>query len=198
MKTYGYARVSSRDQNPARQLQTLREFPIPEEQIFVDHQSGATFTRPSWKHLLRIARRGDIIVVHSIDRLGRNYTEIQEVWKKLTKERGIQLVVLDMPLLDTRHTPENLTQEFVADLVLQIMSYVAQNEREAIHRRQAEGIAKAKRKGIKFGNPGKPLPADFREVVGEWRNHAISLNEALEQLECSRSYFYKNVKQLGL
>ena len=198
MKIYGYARVSSRDQNPARQLDTLREFPVAESHIYVDHQSGKDFSRPAWQQLTKRCKKGDTIVVHSLDRLGRSYTEVVREWKKLTGSRGVQMVVLDMPLLDTRHEHPDLTHEFIVDLVLQIMSYVAENERRSIRQRQAEGIAAAKARGIHFGNPGKPLPTDFPETVQAWRKQEITLQEALNRLDCSRSYFYKNVKTLGL
>lgn len=198
MTIYGYARVSSRDQNPARQLNTLREFPVAESHIYVDHQSGKDFSRPAWQQLTKRCKKGDTIVVHSLDRLGRSYTEVVREWKKLTGSRGVQMVVLDMPLLDTRHEHPDLTHEFIVDLVLQIMSYVAENERRSIRQRQAEGIAAAKARGIHFGNPGKPLPTDFPETVQAWRKQEITLQEALNRLDCSRSYFYKNVKTLGL
>lgn len=194
MTIYGYARVSSRDQNPARQLDTLREFPVAESHIYVDHQSGKDFSRPAWQQLTKRCKKGDTIVVHSLDRLGRSYTEVVREWKKLTGSRGVQMVVLDMPLLDTRHEHPDLTHEFIVDLVLQIMSYVAENERRSIRQRQAEGIAAAKARGIHFGNPGKPLPTDFPETVQAWRKQEITLQEALNRLDCSRSYFYKNVK----
>lgn len=198
MTIYGYARVSSRDQNPARQLDTLREFPVAESHIYVDHQSGKDFSRPAWQQLTKRCKKGDTIVGHSLDRLGRSYTEVVREWKKLTGSRGVQMVVLDMPLLDTRHEHPDLTHEFIVDLVLQIMSYVAENERRSIRQRQAEGIAAAKARGIHFGNPGKPLPTDFPETVQAWRKQEITLQEALNRLDCSRSYFYKNVKTLGL
>lgn len=198
MTIYGYACVSSRDQNPARQLDTLREFPVAESHIYVDHQSGKDFSRPAWQQLTKRCKKGDTIVVHSLDRLGRSYTEVVREWKKLTGSRGVQMVVLDMPLLDTRHEHPDLTHEFIVDLVLQIMSYVAENERRSIRQRQAEGIAAAKARGIHFGNPGKPLPTDFPETVQAWRKQEITLQEALNRLDCSRSYFYKNVKTLGL
>lgn len=198
MTIYGYARVSSRDQNPARQLDTLREFPVAESHIYVDHQSGKDFSRPAWQQLTKRCKKGDTIVVHSLDRLGRSYTEVVREWKKLTGSRGVQMVVLDMPLLDTRHEHPDLTHEFIVYLVLQIMSYVAENERRSIRQRQAEGIAAAKARGIHFGNPGKPLPTDFPETVQAWRKQEITLQEALNRLDCSRSYFYKNVKTLGL
>ena len=171
---------------------------MAQSHIFVDHQSGKDFERPAWQQLTRKCRRGDTIVVHSLDRLGRNYTEVVNEWKKLTCQRGIQMVVLDMPLLDTRHNDTDLTQEFIVDLVLQIMSYVAENERRSIRQRQAEGIAAAQARGTHFGNPGKPVPDNFTETVQAWRNREITMNQALNSLGCSRSYFYKKIKMLGL
>lgn len=171
---------------------------MAESHIYVDHQSGKDFSRPAWQQLTKRCKKGDTIVVHSLDRLGRSYTEVVREWKKLTGSRGVQMVVLDMPLLDTRHEHPDLTHEFIVDLVLQIMSYVAENERRSIRQRQAEGIAAAKARGIHFGNPGKPLPTDFPETVQAWRKQEITLQEALNRLDCSRSYFYRNVKTLGL
>ena len=143
-------------------------------------------------------RKKDILVIQSIDRLGRNYEEILEQWRILTRERQIDIVVLDMPLLDTRDKNRDLTGTFMADLILQVLSYVAQNERENIRKRQAEGIAAAKERGVHFGNPGKPVPVAFEDVAGKWRRKEISLSEALRELEIGRTYFYKNVKLLGL
>ena len=148
--------------------------------------------------LVRKLERGDLLVVQSIDRLGRNYEEILEQWRILTRIRQVDIVVLDMPLLDTRKKGDDLTGTFVADLVLQILSYVAQSERENIRKRQAEGIAAAKARGVHFGNPGKPVPADFAETVEKWRRKEIRLPEALEHLGIGRTYFYRHVKLLEL
>ena len=163
MQTYGYARVSSTDQNELRQLLALRARNIPEENIFIDKQSGRDFIRPQYVELVLRLREGDLLYIMSIDRLGRNYEEIQEQWRFLTKEIGIDIVVIDMPLLDTRRG-KDLMRTFIADLVLQILSFVAQNEREFIRKRQAEGIAAAKAKGVKFGRPPIPLPDNFYPV----------------------------------
>ena len=195
---YGYIRVSTREQNEDRQRIALRNFPVPEENIFMDKQSGRDFNRMAYRKLVRKMKKWDVLVVQSIDRLGRNYEEILEQWRILTRERHVDIVVLDMPLLDTRDKSRDLTGTFVVDLVLQILSYVAQNERENIHKRQAEGIAAARKRGVHFGNPGKPLPEAFEEVVGRWRRKEIKISEALEELDIGRTYFYKNVKELGL
>ena len=195
---YGYIRVSTKEQNEARQKIALQNFPVREENIFMDKQSGKDFNRTSYRKLLKKKRKKDILVVQSIDRLGRNYEEILEQWRILTRERQIDIVVLDMPLLDTRDKNRDLTGTFMADLILQVLSYVAQNERENIRKRQAEGIAAAKKRGVHFGNPGKPVPVAFEDVAGKWRRKEISLSEALRELEIGRTYFYKNVKLLGL
>lgn len=195
---YGYIRVSTREQNEARQKIALRNFPVPEENIFMDKQSGKDFNRSAYQKLIRKMKKGDILVIQSIDRLGRNYEEILEQWRILTREKRIDIVVLDMPLLDTRDKSRDLTGTFVADLVLQILSYVAQNERENIRKRQAEGIAAAKERGVRFGNPGRPLPEGFEEVTERWRKKEITLSDALYELNIGRTYFFKYVKQLGI
>ena len=187
---YGYIRVSTREQNEARQKIALRSFPVPEENIYMDKMSGKDFERDAYQELVRKLERGDL--------LGRNYEEILEQWRILTRIRQVDIVVLDMPLLDTRKKGDDLTGTFVADLVLQILSYVAQSERENIRKRQAEGIAAAKARGVHFGNPGKPVPADFAETVEKWRRKEIRLPEALEHLGIGRTYFYRHVKLLEL
>lgn len=198
MDTYGYVRVSTRDQNEGRQMAAMKEFGIEDCRIVLDKQSGKNFERPGYQALVQKLKAGDTLVIKSIDRLGRNYTEILEQWRALSKEKGVDIVVLDMPLLDTRDKNRDLTGTFMADLILQVLSYVAQNERENIRKRQAEGIAAAKEKGVHFGNPGKPVPVAFEDVAGKWRRKEISLSEALRELEIGRTYFYKNVKLLGL
>ena len=195
---YGYVRVSTKEQNEARQKIALQNFEIAEEHIFMDKQSGKDFERKSYQKMLRKIKKGDLLVVQSIDRLGRNYEEILEQWRMLTRKKQVDIVVLDMPLLDTRDKGKDLTGKFVADLVLQILSYVAQNERENIRKRQAQGIAAAREWGVHFGNPGKPLPDAFEDVVGKWRQKGIGLEEALTELGIGRTYFFKYVKQLGL
>lgn len=195
---YGYIRVSTKEQNEDRQRIALQEFSVLEKNIFMDKQSGKDFIRPAYQRLLKKMKEKDVLVIQSIDRLGRNYEEILEQWRILTRKKRVDIVVLDMPLLDTRDKSKDLTGTFVADLVLQILSYVAQNERENIRKRQAEGIAAAKERGVRFGNPGKPLPDAFEEVVKRWRRKELNLTEALEELEIGRTYFFKNIKQLGL
>ena len=164
MKQYAYIRVSSKDQNIDRQLAALKPYMIPKSQIYCDYQSGKTFDRPEYRKLLRHLKKGDLVIVKSIDRLGRNYDEILEQGAIITKKIGANILVLDMSLLDTRERNGDLTGAFIADLVLQILAYVAQTEREFIHQRQAEGIAAAKAKGIKFGRKPKETPSDFEAV----------------------------------
>lgn len=195
---YGYVRVSTKEQNESRQMIALRDFPVPDKNIYMDKQSGKDFNRPAYKRLLKKMKERDTLVIQSIDRLGRNYEEILEYWRILTKEKKVDIVVLDMPLLDTRNKGKDLTGTFIADLVLQILSYVAQNERENIRKRQAEGIAAAKERGVHFGNPGKPLPEAFIEVAEKWRRKELELSEALAELGIGRTYFFKNIKQLGI
>lgn len=178
MTTYGYARVSTKEQNVSRQLDALLAFPLEERDIYVDYYSGASFSRPTYQRLLRLMAEGDVLVVTSIDRLGRNYKEILEQWQDLTRVRGVDIVVLDMPLLDTRASDRDLTGTLIADIVLQLLSYVAQTEREFIHQRQAEGIAAAKARGVKFGRPRKVLPEGFGEVKARWERGELSARAA--------------------
>ena len=165
---YGYVRVSSRDQNEDRQLIAMKELSIPDKNIFMDKQSGKDFNRPQYKRLLRRLKRDDLLYIKSIDRLGRNYEEIQNQWRILTKEKGIDIVVLDMPLLDTRRG-KDLMGTFLSDIVLQVLSFVAENERTNIKQRQAEGIPAAKAKGIRFGRPPKSLPENFHSIYQQWK-----------------------------
>ena len=174
---YGYARVSTKEQNELRQLIALREFGLADRAIFVDKQSGKDFDRRSYQRLLRKLKDGDTLVIKSIDRLGRNYEEILEQWRIITKEKSAAIVVLDMPLLDTRRN-RDLTGTLIADIVLQLLSYVAQTEREFIHQRQAEGIAAAKARGVKFGRPRKVLPEGFGEVKARWERGELSARAA--------------------
>ena len=183
-KIYGYARVSTRDQNEDRQTIALKEFGVAEKNLFVDNQSGKNFERPEYQRLLKKIRREDIFVVKSIDRLGRNYFEILEQWRIITKVKGAAIVVLDMPLLDTRKE-KDLIGTFIADLVLQIMSYFAQTERDLSKQRQAEGIAAAKARGVKFGRPVIPRPANFDEIKSQWKNGQITLKQAAKLLGVS-------------
>lgn len=167
---YGYIRVSSRDQNEDRQMIALKEVGVIEKNIFMDKQSGKDFNRPQYKKLLRKMKKDDLLYVKSIDRLGRNYEEILQQWRKLTKDKGIDIVVLDMPLLDTRRG-KDLMGTFLSDIVLQVLSFVAENECSNIRQRQAEGIAAAKAKGIRFGRPPKSLPGAFHELYQQWKNY---------------------------
>lgn len=194
MNTYGYARVSSMDQNEERQIIALKNAHIPVKNIFVDKQSGKDFNRPKYKKLIKKLKEGDILYVLSIDRLGRNYEEIQKQWRTLTKEIGIDICVLDMPLLDTRRG-KDLMGTFIADLVLQILCFVAQNERENIRKRQAEGIAAAKEKGIKFGRPLKKVPDNFGEIVQKWEHKNLKFDEVLEQCGMSQATFYRRLRE---
>lgn len=186
---YGYARVSSKDQCEDRQLISLRAFPVEERRIFLDKQSGKDFRRPQYQRLIKRLRANDVLVVQSIDRLGRNYEEILEQWRLITKLRQADIVVIDMPLLDTRKKEKDLTGRFIADLVLQILSYVAQTERESIRKRQAEGIAAAKRRGVRFGPPQKKLPPAFYELKARWERGEISGRAAARQLGISAQTF---------
>lgn len=195
-KVYGYIRVSSADQNEDRQLVALRSCKVPECNLFVDKQSGKDFERPEYRRMLRRLKRDDLLYVKSIDRLGRNYGEILEQWRLLTKEKGVDIVVLDMPLLDTR-SGKDLMGTFIADLVLQILSFVAQNERENIRQRQAEGIAAAKARGVPFGRPALPLPENFEQVVSSWRNKEIDFASAQQQTGMRPATFYRRLKDIS-
>ncbi len=194
MNVYGYIRVSSTDQNEDRQRIALKRTNVPEKNIYMDKQSGKDFDRPNYKKLIKKLKTGDVLYVHSIDRLGRNYEEIQKQWRALTMERGIDVCVLDMPLLDTRNG-KDLMGTFIADLVLQILSFVAQNERENIRKRQAEGIAAAKEKGVRFGRPGKAVPDNFEEIVKGWEQKETPLEDVLEQCNMSEATFYRRLRE---
>ena len=191
MTTYGYARVSTKDQNVNRQLDALERFPLERSRIFVDHYTGADFERPEYQRLMRRLKCGDVLVVKSIDRLGRNYSEILAQWDRLTRAQGVQVVVLDMPLLDTRQTARDLTGTFIADVVLQLLSYVAQVERENIRQRQAEGIAAAKARGVRFGRPQKARPRAYADVRSRVAAGELSHGEAAAQLGVCRSTYEK-------
>ena len=170
---YAYIRVSSRDQNEERQLIAMQELCIPERNIYIDKQSGKDFKRPQYKRLARCIKKDDLLYIKSIDRLGRNYKEILEQWRILTKEKGVDIVVMDMPLLDTRRG-KDLMGTFLSDIVLQVLSFVAENERTNIRQRQAEGIAAAKARGVRFGRPPKPLPENFHHLYQQWKNGKIT------------------------
>lgn len=196
-KIYGYVRCSSTDQNEDRQIIALREAAVPEKNIFMDKQSGKDFDRPNYKKLVKGLKAGDILYILSIDRLGRNYEEIQNQWRILTKEVGIDICVLDMPLLDTRNG-KDLMGTFIADLVLQILSFVAQSERENIKKRQAEGIAAAKARGVKFGRPEKEAPDDFGKIVRAWEQKKLSFSDVLEKCNMSEATFYRRLREYRL
>lgn len=188
---YGYARVSSKDQNLDRQLLALRKFGISDKHIYVDRKSGKDFERPGYKKLIRRLKPKDVLVIGSIDRLGRNYDEILEQWRIITKEKDADVVVLDMPLLDTRQKGKDLTGTFIADLVLQILSYVAQTEREYIKKRQAEGIAAAKQRGVKFGRPKLSIPEEFDQCRTLYETNQITSREAAAMLQVSQPTFLR-------
>ena len=194
-RTYAYIRVSSKDQNEARQLQALEGLGLRREHIFLDKQSGKDFCRPQYQRLLHRLRRGDLLLLHSIDRLGRNYQEILEQWRLLTQQRGVDIRVLDMPLLDTTLS-KDLMGTFIADLVLQLLSFVAQNERENIRKRQAEGIAAAKARGVRFGRPSQALPDNFYLIHKAWREKSITLPQAARACEMPIGTFYAKARKL--
>lgn len=189
-KILGYIRVSSKDQNEDRQRIAMREFGVPDDCLIIDKQSGATFERPGYKKLLKELKPGDTLVVKSIDRLGRNYEEILEQWRVITKERQAAIVVLDMPLLDTRQG-RDLTGTLIADIVLQLLSYVAQTEREFIHQRQAEGIAAAKARGVQFGRKPMERPPEFQSILERWKNKQCSARKAAKMLGITHRTFIK-------
>ena len=190
--SYGYIRVSTREQNEDRQLLAMRELPIPTKNIFMDRQSGKDFERPQYQRMIRKLKPDDLLYVKSIDRLGRNYKEILEQWRVLTKEKGVDIVVLDMPLLDTRRG-KDLMGAFLSDIVLQVLSFVAENERDNIRQRQAEGIAAAKARGVRFGRPPRPIPENFSEVHRAWREKKITLRQAAEACGMPQGTFYSKV-----
>lgn len=196
-KVYGYVRVSSKDQNEARQMNAMREQAVPGENIYVDKQSGKDFDRPQYKRLARKLKKGDLLVIHSIDRLGRNYDEILEQWRIITKEKQADILVIDFPLLDTRSRAGNgdLTGRFVSDLVLQTLAYVAQKERESIRRRQAEGIAAAKARDVQFGRRPMLRPPEFENLKNQWERGEISAREAARCVNISHSTFLRWCKE---
>ncbi len=194
MTEYGYVRVSSTDQNEERQISALREKQILQKNIYKDKQSGKDFERPQYKKMLKRLKAGDLLYILSIDRLGRNYKEIQNQWRILTKEIGAYICVIDMPLLDTRNG-KDLMGTFIADLVLQILSFVAQSERENIKKRQSEGIAAAKKRGVRFGRPEKPIPEGFAETVKLWEKKEIDIKQALEMCGLKEATFYRRLRE---
>lgn len=193
-RTYGYVRVSSREQRVDRQMIAMRDFGVAEECIIVENRSGKNFDRPAYLHLVENLQERDVLVIKSIDRLGRNYDEILEQWTLLTRKKLVDIVVLDMPLLDT-HSDRDLTGALIADIVLQILSYVAQTEREFNHQRQAEGIAAAKARGVRFGRKRLPVPKDFEDYVEEWHRGHITAVDAGKELGISRTTFTCRAKE---
>lgn len=191
---YGYVRVSTKDQNEDRQMIALKEKKVPLDSIFMDKQSGKDFKRPQYQKLIEKIHNGDLLYIMSIDRLGRNYEEIQHQWRILTKEIGADICVLDMPLLDTRNG-KDLMGSFIADLVLQILSFVAESERVNIQKRQQQGIAAAKAKGVKFGRPSLAVPDNFPMMVEHWRMKEIDLDVLLQECRISKSTFYRRIRR---
>lgn len=194
---YGYVRVSSQDQNEDRQLIAMKAAGVAEKNIYIDKQSGKDFNRPNYIRLVKRMKEDDLLYLLSIDRLGRNYEEIQNQWRILTKEKKIDIAVIDMPLLDTRRD-KNLLGTFISDMVLQLLSFVAQNERENIRHRQAQGIAAAKERGVKFGRPMKTVSDDFAIDVEKWVKREISLDEILGRYHICRATFYRRARDMGL
>ena len=195
MTVYGYIRVSTREQNEDRQVIALQEMAVPQQNIHMDKQSGKDFERPQYKKLLRRLKKDDLLYIKSIDRLGRNYAEILEQWRMLTKDKGIDIVVLDMPLLDTRRG-KDLMGTFLSDIVLQVLSFVAENERDNIRQRQAEGIAAAKARGVRFGRPPLPLPDNFHMLHQAWRGQKITLRQAARACGMPTGTFYSKAIKL--
>ena len=191
---YGYVRVSTRDQNEERQLIALQKLSVAKKNIFMDKQSGKDFDRPAYKRMVRLMKKDDLLYIKSIDRLGRNYGEILEQWQILTKEKEIDIVVLDMPLLDTRRG-KDLMGMFLSDIVLQVLSFVAENERSNIRQRQAEGIAAAKARGVRFGRPAIPYPDNFYQIHRDWRNKKITLRQAADACEMPVGTFYGKARK---
>lgn len=195
MSKYGYVRVSSIDQNEERQMIEMEKLGIKSENVFKDKQSGKDFERKNYKKLVKKMKEGDVLYILSIDRLGRNYEEIQNQWRVLTKEKKIDIFVIDMPLLDTTQG-KDLMGTFIADLVLQILSFVAQNERENIRKRQEQGIAAAKARGVHMGRPEKNLPEDFETIVRRWKNHEIKQRDAIKMCNVSKSTFFRRLRNI--
>ncbi|MCI9083467.1 MAG: recombinase family protein [Lachnospiraceae bacterium] len=193
-KVYGYVRVSSMEQNEDRQMVALKQAGVSAGNIFMDKQSGKDFRRANYEKMVSMLQEGDLLYIMSIDRLGRNYAEIQNQWRILTKEIGIDICVLDMPLLDTRNG-KDLMGTFIADLVLQILSFVAENERDNIRKRQEQGIAAAKKRGVRFGRPEAPVPDDFGEIIKKWENGQIKFDDAIQECSMSQATFYRRLRE---
>ena len=195
--SFGYIRVSTREQNEDRQLIAMEGLDIPERNLYMDKQSGKDFDRPMYRRMLRRMKKDDLLYIKSIDRLGRNYEEVQQQWRVITKDIGADVCVLDMPLLDTRRD-KDLMGTFIADLVLQILSFVAQSERENIRERQAQGIAAARLRGVRFGRPGIAPPENFEELVRRWERKELSLEEVMEMTGLTESTFYRRLREFRL
>lgn len=191
--TYGYIRVSSRDQNEDRQMDALQSL-VTKKNIYIDKQSGKDFDRPQYKKLVKKLKKDNLLYIKSIDCLGRNYSEIQDQWRYLTKEKGVDIVVLDMPLLDTRRG-KDLMGTFLSDIVLQVLSFAAENERSNIRQRQAEGIAAAKARGVRFGRPQIQLPDHFGQIVAAWERGEITIHEVIRQCDMSEATFYRRLRE---
>lgn len=194
-KKYGYARVSSIEQNEDRQMIALKKAGVFDRHIFIDKQSGKDFHRANYEKMVSLLQEGDLLYIMSIDRLGRNYVEIQNQWRMLTKEIGVDICVLDMPLLDTRNG-KDLMGTFIANLVLQILSFVAENERENIRKRQEQGIEAAKKRGVRFGRPESKVPGDFSSIVKAWEQGNLKIDEVLEKCQISKSTFYRRLREM--
>ena len=197
MSEYGYVRVSSTDQNEERQMAAMAKREIPEKNVFRDKQSGKDFERTQYKRLLRKLNENSVLYIKSIDRLGRNYGELNEQWRIITKEKKADIVVIDMPLLDTRIN-KNLLGTFISELVLQLLSFISENERTTIRQRQAEGIAAAKKRGVRFGRPTKEAPPEFEEIVARWQKKEIPLDEILKEYDMSAATFYRRLREFRL
>ena len=193
---YGYVRVSTQCQNEDRQMIALEEMDVPEENVYVDKQSGKDFNRPQYKRLMKRIKEGDVIYIKSIDRLGRNYDEILEQWRIITKVKKVDIVVIDMPILDTQRD-KNLIGTLVSDIFLQVLSFVAENERTTIRQRQAEGIAAAKARGVRFGRAPEPLPDNFHEIYQRWKRKELTIEQAAEECGMAKSTFFDKAKKYG-
>lgn len=195
---YGYIRVSTQQQNIDRQIDAMKELGLDDKELFIDYESGKDFNRKNYKKLIRKLKKDDLVIIKSIDRLGRDYNMIIEEWRLITKEKEADIMVIDMPLLDTRIEGKNLVGKFISDIVLQVLSFVAQNERENIKLRQAEGIRAAKARGVKFGRPRITLPSNFKIIAKQFLNKEITNKKACEILNMTRGSFYRYLKELKL
>ena len=195
---YGYIRVSTQQQNIDRQIDAMKELGLDDKELFIDYESGKDFNRKNYKKLIRKLKKDDLVIIKSIDRLGRDYNMIIEEWRLITKEKEADIMVIDMPLLDTRIEGKNLVGKFISDIVLQVLSFVAQNERENIKSRQAEGIRAAKARGVKFGRPRITLPSNFKIIAKQFLNKEITNKKTCEILNMTRGSFYRYLKEVKL